>query len=139
MILAFTSFTISLFAILGILAMKAHEIKTQNINFISNLMRKSDSFFSTLFADIRKGISYINRHTFITIVEWLAYLILSKARRIYIWAYNKAHEHPHSKRVIDMVRGKVDISKTGGASFYLKRISDNVYPVESTNPSFLKK
>lgn len=139
MILAFTSFTISLFAIVGMLTMKAHEIKTQNINFISNFMKKSDSFFASLFSDIRKGVSYINRHTFITLVEWLAYLVLSKARKIYIWAYNKAHEHPHSKRVIDMVRGKGEISKAGGASFYLKRISDNVYPVESTNPSFVKK
>ncbi len=139
MILAFTSFTISLFVIIGMLTMKAHEIKSQNINFISKMIQKSDKFFSVLFSDIRKLVSYINRHTFITIVEWLAYLVLSKARKLYIWAYNKAHEHPHSKRVIDMVRGKGDISKAGGASFYLKRISDNVYPVESTNPSFIKK
>jgi hypothetical protein len=139
MIVAFTSFTISFVAILGMLLMKAREIKNQKKYFVSKIAVKTDNFFSEIFTNIKKLLSYINRHAFISLIQWFAYLVLSRARKVYIWAYNKAHEHPHSKKVIDMVRGKGDISKAGGASFYLKRISDNVYPVEGNSPSFVKK
>ena len=138
MIIPLTSFIVSLVLIISMIVLKYFEIKNNGTYFLSKLSKKTDSFFIGITLNIKKAVSYLNRHTFIALVQFVAYHILSRARKVYIWAYNKAHEHPHSKKVIDMVRGKGDIGKVGGASFYLKRISDNVYS-EGSNPSFAKK
>lgn len=64
MIVAFTSFTISFVAILGMLLMKAREIKNQKKYFVSKIAVKTDNFFSEIFTNIKKLLSYINRPHF---------------------------------------------------------------------------
>ncbi|MDP3962299.1 MAG: hypothetical protein Q8Q03_00300 [bacterium] len=71
---------------------------------------------------VRKFILYFNKRTAIALVQLIAYHILSWARSAYIWLHRKAHAHPPSKKVIDMVRGRGEVDRNGGTSFYLKKI-----------------
>ncbi len=77
---------------------------------------------------VRFVISHINVHNGIVAVQWIAFHVLSAARSAYLYFRELAHSHPHSKKVIDMVTGKGEISAKGGASFYLKRIGETGKP-----------
>jgi len=111
--------TISFFlALLGILGMVSFG------QSLSKFTGKTDRLIETVYSKIRLFISHINRHTAIALVQWIAYHVLSWIRSLYIRVHRKAHAHPHSKKVIDMVRGKGEVEKNGGASFYLKSIGE---------------
>ena len=107
------------------ISFKAVEISSGKKSWISVMTEKTNHIFHNIYNHIKKVLSYINRKSAIALIQWIAYHILSWARDVYIWAHKKAHAHPHSKKVIDMVRGKGEIKKNGGVSFYLKRISEN--------------
>ncbi len=89
------------------------------------LLQKADPILRHYYSRFRSFISYFNRKSALALVQWIAYHILSWARAGYIWLHRKAHAHPPSKKVIDMVRGKGESGNIGGASFYLKKISED--------------
>jgi hypothetical protein len=110
--------------IMGLMVfLKAREVRTGHPTIVSRMFAWSDDFFSGIFAAIRRAISYVNRHTFISLAQWIAYHILRHIRTWYIEIQLRAHENPHTRKVIDMVRGRGEVKKHG-ASIYLKRISN---------------
>jgi hypothetical protein len=119
------SFYISILAIFGMIGFKAIEVRSGKKSWISRIADSTNHIFHNMFDTVKKLTSYINKKSAIALIQWIAYHILSWARETYIWAYKKAHAHGPSKKVIDMVRGRGEISKNGGASFYLKSISAN--------------
>ncbi len=117
------SFYISFAGILGMLGFKAMEIRSGKKSWISHLADNTNHLVHDAYHDIRKFFSYFNRKSALALVQWIAYHILSWARATYIWAYKKAHAHAPSKKVIDMVRGRGEVNKNGGASFYWKKLT----------------
>ena len=119
------SFYVSILAIFGMIGFKAIEIRSGKRMLISRIADSTNHIFHNMFATVKKLISFLNKKTAIALIQWIAYHVLSWARSTYIWAYKKAHAHGPSKKVIDMVRGRGEVSKNGGTSFYLKSISAN--------------
>jgi serine/threonine-protein kinase RIO1 len=105
--------------------MKRLELVSGKKYFLSDLANKNDHIFNKLHNDIRNVISYFNKHTFIAFTQWIAAGILSWLRNLYIKLFHIARKYPHSKKVIDMVQGKGEVNVNGGASFFLKKISDD--------------
>jgi hypothetical protein len=121
------SFYIAMITIIGMISFKSAELKSGKKSWVSRLSDKTNHRVYYYYGSIKLFISYINRKSALALVQWIAYHILTWARNAYIWAYHKAHAHAPSKKVIDMVRGKVEVNRNGGSSFYLKSISkDNV-------------
>lgn len=115
-------FYASLLGIVGMILYKRHEVKTGHPTILSRLGRGSDHVFHAIFSGAGMGVSYINKHTFIALAQWIAFHVLLRIRTVYIELKQKALDNPHSRKVIDMVRGKGEVSDHG-ASFYLRRIS----------------
>jgi hypothetical protein len=103
--------------------LKAREVRTGHPTVTSKIFSGSDHFFSAIFTKFRTVISYANKHTFIAFVQWIAYHILRHIRTWYIELRERAHEYPHTRKVIDAVRGRGEVTKHG-SSVYLKRISN---------------
>lgn len=116
-------FYVSLFGMLFMLLLKRSEVKSGKRNIVSRLGTGTDHVFSAVFSMIGKWISYANRKTFIVIAQWIAFHVLLRIRKVYVEIKSAALANPHSKKVIDAVRGRADV-KRHGASFYLRRISD---------------
>ena len=112
----------SLLGIVLMLLLKRHEVNTGRQSVVSKLGSGTDHIFGWFFSSIRQGASYINKHTFIALAQWLAFHALRPIRNIYIELKDLALKNQHSKKVIDMVRGKGEVSNQG-ASFYLRQIS----------------
>lgn len=125
----FNTFSISFYAafiaMLGMVSFKVFEMHSGKRSWISRVADSTNHIVHAVYDGIKKALSHINRKGAIALIQWIAYHILSWARETYIWAYKKAHAHAPSKKVIDMVRGRVEINKNGGSSIYLKKISDN--------------
>ena len=102
--------------------LKRGEIKTGRQTIISRAGKKSDHAFSVTYTTTRKFVSYFNRRTFILISQWIAYHVLYHVRKVYVEVKHAALMNPHSKKVIDAVRGRGTI-QSHGVSFYLRRIS----------------
>ncbi len=117
-------FYVSLLLIIAMIYSKSLEIKSTKKTFLSKLSEKTDVYIINSINWIKRVISYINKNSAIALIQWIAYHILSWARELYVWLHKKAHAHPPSKKVIDMVRGRVEMKRNGGASFYLKSISN---------------
>ena len=124
MITTIVIFYLSFIIMAFMLYMKRLELATGKKYFISNLADKNDYIFHKLHDDIRTIVSYFNKHTLIAFIQWIAAGILLWLRNLYIKLFHLAKKYPHSKKVIDMVRGKGEINSNGGASFFLKKISD---------------
>lgn len=118
-----TIFYISLLAIILMVVFKRHEIKTGKQSIFSRLGQGSDHVFHAIFSGTRKGISYINKHTFIAVAQWITFHILVRVRKVYVEVKHKALENPHGKSMIDAVRGRGEV-KNHGASFYLRKIAE---------------
>ncbi len=106
------------------LLLKRREVKTSKPNIISRMFAGTDHIFHAIFSAVQHGLSFVNKHTFIWLAQWVAYHILSHIREWYIKIRVHAHGNPHTKKVIDMVRGRGEV-KDHGASFFLKRISND--------------
>ena len=117
-----TIFYISLIGIVAMILLKRREVGTGKQSIVSYIGAGSDRIFNVVFAAVRKGISYLNKRTFIAVVQWIAYQVLFRIRKIYVEIKHQALMNPHSKKVIDAVRGRGQI-QTHGASLYLRRIS----------------
>ncbi len=116
-------FFVALLGIIVMLYLKARRLRLDTRSHFSFLSAKVDGKIRFSFAKVRKFFSYFNRKSAVALIEWIAYHMLSWIRSVYIWIQNKAHAHPPSKKVIDMVRGKGEIDTMGGASFYLKNLA----------------
>ena len=116
-------FYISLLLIVGMIWNKHHEVKTGKPSLISRFGKKTDDFFATIFASVKKGMSYMNKHTFIALGQWVAFHILLNIRKVYVQIKHHFISNPHGKKMIDAVRGRGEV-KNHGASFYLRRISE---------------
>ena len=112
------------------LGFKAIELHSGKKSWISRIADMTNHIVHGHFDRIKRFISYFNRKTALALIQLIAYHVLSWAREAYIWAYKKAHAHGPSKKVIDMVRGKGEVNTNGGASFYLKKISEEDEEVE---------
>jgi hypothetical protein len=113
-------------ALLGIIAMivfKRHEVKTGKQSIFSKLGAGSDHIFHAVFDAVRMSISYINKHTFIALAQWITFHVLVHTRKVYVEVKHRTLANPHGKRMIDAVRGRGEV-KDHGASFYLRKISE---------------
>ncbi|HEY4494744.1 MAG TPA: hypothetical protein VJC02_01420 [Candidatus Paceibacterota bacterium] len=117
-------FLISFALIITLISLKSFELKNNKKTWLSRIGDKTDNKIHFAYNKLKKFISFFNKKSAIALIEWIAYHILSKIRAMYIWVRAKAHAHPPSKKVIDMVRGKENISSGAGASFYLKKIGE---------------
>jgi hypothetical protein len=113
----------SLILMMFMVMLKAREVRTGHPTITSRIFASSDHFFSRIFMAVRRTISYANRHTFISLVHWIAYHILRHIRAWYIELQLRAYQNPHGKKVIDAVRGRGEVRRHG-SSVYLKRISN---------------
>jgi hypothetical protein len=113
----------SLLLMMFMVMLKAREVRTGHPTVTSRMFSSMDHFFSGIFFVVRRTISYANKHTLISLVQWIAYHILRHIRAWYIELRLRAYENPHGKKVIDAVRGRGEVRKHG-SSVYLKRISN---------------
>jgi hypothetical protein len=116
-----TIFYLSFFGIIIMILFKRHEVKTAKPSIISRLGQGSDHIFHALFSGVGRVISYINKHTFIAIAQWVTFHILVRVRKVYVEIKHHTISNPHGKRMIDAVRGRGEV-KDHGASFYLRKI-----------------
>ena len=116
------TFYISFLGTVGMIYLKYFELKNNKKYFVSSLLDRFDNAIVSFSLNIKKIITSINKANAIALIQWIAYHILSWARDTYIWLYKKAKSHPPSKMVVDMVRGRGEIKRNGGISFYLRRI-----------------
>lgn len=91
---------------------------------ISNVGSRTDDFFHKFFSSINKFLSYINKHTFIALAQWIFFHVLLRIRKVYVEIKHIFMQNPHGKRMIDAVRGRGEV-RNHGASFYLKKISQD--------------
>ncbi len=117
------AFYISFFGIIGMMYLKYFENKNDKKYFLSNISSLTDKYVLNAYNFTKRLILGINKKNAIALIQWIAYHILSWARDTYIWLYRKARSHPPSKMVVDMVRGRGEIKRNGGTSFYLRRIA----------------
>ncbi|MEI6396749.1 MAG: hypothetical protein WCO48_01605 [Candidatus Taylorbacteria bacterium] len=117
-----TIFYVSLVGIIVLILLKRREVLTGERSIVSRLGEGSDHVFAAFFRGIRRGISYINKHTFIALAQWLAFHVLVHVRKVYVEIKHIWLQNIHTRKVLDMVRGKGEIRKHG-VSFYLRRIS----------------
>ena len=125
MIVTIVIFYLSFAFIIFMLLMKRLDLVAGKKYFLTTLADKNDHIFEKLHNDIRTAVSYFNKHTFIAFIQWVAASILSWLRNLYIKLFHIARKYPHSKKVIDMVQGRGEANGNGGASFFLKKISDD--------------
>jgi hypothetical protein len=125
MIVTIVIFYLSFAFIIFMLLMKRLDLVAGKKYFLTTLADKNDHIFEKLHDDIRTAVSYFNKHTFIAFIQWVAAGILSWLRNLYIKLFHIARKYPHSKKVIDMVQGRGEANGNGGASFFLKKISDD--------------
>ena len=118
-----TIFYLSLIGIISMVLFKHHEIKTGKPSLPSRLGKGADHIFQTIFGSVKKSISYINKHTFIAVAQWMTYHVLVRIRKVYVEIKHHALANPHGKRMIDAVRGRGEV-KDHGASFYLRKIAE---------------
>lgn len=117
-----TLFYIAFFAMIAMVLLKRHELQTGKPSLVSRLGRGGDNFFHVIFSTVSNVISYVNKHTFAMLAQWVAYHILFRVRKVYVEIKHQALSNPHGKRLIDAVRGRGEVKKHG-ASFYLRRIA----------------
>ena len=117
-------FAIALIGIIGMIILKRAELTSGKKYFLSRLGENTDHIVHAAYDRVYRFFSHLNKNNFISSIQWVAYHVLSWIRGGYIWIRNHAHSHPHSKKVLDMVRGRGEV-KRGAASFYLKRIAED--------------
>jgi len=117
-------FYAALVAMAVMVVSKRHEVKTGKPSVLSRLGQGSDHFFQVIFTSVGQTISYINKHTFIALAQWLAIHVLKYIRGWYVELKHKFISTPQGKKMMDAVRGRGQV-KDHGASFYLRRIGES--------------
>jgi phosphoglycerate dehydrogenase-like enzyme len=118
------TFYVALITIILMIVAKHIEIKSGKKSIISRLGVGTDHIVQNAYNKVTFVFSHMNKNTSVNVLQWAAFHVLSFMRGIYISLREKAHRHPHSKKVIDMVTGKGEVKHTGGASFFLKKIAE---------------
>lgn len=116
-------FLVALLGIIIMIVLKAFELRSGKKSLLSRIGEGTDHIVHAVYDNVKFCVNHINVHNLIVLMQWIAVHVLSSLRSMYIWLYHLAHRHPHSKKVIDMVRGKGEVDSNGGSSFYLKQIS----------------
>lgn len=116
-------FAVALLGMVGMILLKIGEVRGGKKSLLSRAGDNTDQHVHAAYDKVKYAFRYLNKRSGIALVQWVAFHFLSWMHEIYKWAYDVAHRHPHSKRVIDMVRGRGEVDKNGGSSFYLKQIS----------------
>lgn len=117
-------FYISIIGIVIMILLKRREVHSGSKSMVAKFGSRTDDFFHKIFSSIQRFISYINKHTFIALAQWVFFHILLRIRKIYVEIKHIFMQNPHGKRMIDAVRGRGEV-RNHGASFYLKRISQD--------------
>jgi len=115
-------FYISLLAMIGMVVLKRHELRTGRPTVVSRMGRGTDHIIHNAYGKTRYAVSHFNRRTALLFVQWIAYHVLFQIRKVYVEIKHKALANPHTRKVVDAVRGRGEI-KNHGASFYLRRIA----------------
>jgi preprotein translocase subunit SecG len=115
-------FYASFLGIITMLLLKRREVKTGKRSILSRMGAGADRLFNAIFGAVKQGFSYFNKHTFIAISQWIAFHVLLRIRNIYVELKHRALVNPHTRKVIDAVRGRGEVRKEG-VSLYLRRIS----------------
>lgn len=115
-------FYVSFVGMAVMLLFKRAEARSGHPSIISRLGRGSDHVFSAIFTGFSRFISYMNKHTFIALAQWIAFHILVHVRKVYVEIKHRILSTPRGKKLMDAVRGRGEV-KDHGASFYLRRIS----------------
>jgi len=117
-------FFISLLGIIAMIVLKSIELRSGTKSLFSRMGAGTDHIVYGAYQKIRYSFSHINKHNAVNFLQWIAYHVLSVFHKLFIWIRDKAHRHPHSKKVIDMVKGKIEVNQNGGSSFFLKKIAE---------------
>lgn len=105
----------------AMLLLKRHEVNTGKQSLVSRIGSDTDHVFHAIFFQVKKGWSYVNKHTLVAIANWVAYHVLVRVRNVYVEIKSRTLANPHGKRLIDAVRGRGEV-RNHSASFYLRRI-----------------
>ena len=117
-----TIFYVSLVAMVVMVFLKHREAVSGHPSLVSRIGRGTDHIFQLSFAYTRRGASYLNRRTFIALIQLAAFHVLKAMRYVYVEVKHQFISNPQGKKLIDAVRGKGEVSDHG-ASFYLRRIA----------------
>jgi len=115
-------FYISLLAMIAMVALKRHEVRTGVPSLVSKVGAGSDHVFQAVYSTVRHGLSYVNRRTLIALSQWLAFHVLKFFRTLYVEIKHRFISTDHGKKLIDAVRGRGEVSDHG-ASFFLRNIA----------------
>ncbi len=110
---------------LFMLYIKAREVKRGTPSFISKVGNGTDHVVHGVYDRFKFWFDHLDKRTAIGVLQWIAFHVLSWAKNGYEWMHSHAHRNPHSKKVIDMVKGRADNphAHKGAASVFLKRIA----------------
>jgi preprotein translocase subunit SecG len=113
-------FYISLVGIITMILLKRREVKSSIPSTTNSAIERSLSKF---FGRIQYSINFLNKKTFVALVQFVTFHVLYRIRKVYVEIKHRTLLNPHGKKMIDAVRGRGEV-KNHGASFYLRRISD---------------
>lgn len=119
------AFYISVLGIVIMLVLKNRELSLGKQSFVARLGSRTDSTVHDVWGKFRYYMAHVNATNAIGSVQWVAFHFLSFLKKMYIKIHEMAYGNPHSKKVIDMVKGRGVEHTRGAASFFLKKISED--------------
>ena len=121
MITLISIFYVSLAAMIAMVLLKRREVKTGIPSLVSKVGAGSDYVFQAVYSTVRHGLSFINRRTFVALMQWLAFHALKGIRAFYVEIKHRFISTHHGKKLIDAVRGRGEVADHG-ASFFLRHL-----------------
>jgi hypothetical protein len=119
----FILFYISLAAMIAMVGIKVYETSSGSMFFTTKLGRSIDHVFEGWYAVVRTWWSYVSWYNVQILFWWIVRVVFRFLHISYRYVEKKATNHPRSRKIIDMVKGKgVVPQRSSGASLYLKRI-----------------
>ena len=107
---------------IAMVLLKRREIATGKPSLVSRAGSGIDHVFQDIFSKVSRGMSYINKHTFIALAHLAAFHALKSVRNVYVEVKHRFISNPQGKKLIDAVRGRGEVTDHG-ASFFLRRIA----------------
>ena len=115
-------FYVSLIAMAAMVLLKRNEVRTGIPSLVSKLGADSDYVFQAVYSGVRRSVSYVNRRTFVALLQWLAFHVLRISRTFYVEVKHRFISTTHGKQLIDAVRGRGEVADHG-ASFFLRHLA----------------
>jgi hypothetical protein len=125
MSLATFAFFAGLFGIIAMLCFKGLELKTGKPGVLARVSNGSNDKVHNFLAKIKRYISYINKKSAILLFHFIVAHIIFATQKILKYVKKKFDQNKHTKKYLDMVKGKGSIKKKGAVSIYLKQISES--------------